>query len=354
MNNQQQSFYQKQVHVFHPDTGARLVVSMSTSLAKFYLKIIIFLIIGLQSACSSNQPTVSTQHQKGLLLNQSIQIDSDIRTYHLYLPENSASAESVLLLHGRGGSKDQLMGLDGRVSPYKIWMDIALRENLILIVPDGSLSPAGRQGWNDCRSDASDNPDFNDVAFIRQLINSVNQTYGQSAKPVFVVGTSNGAHMAMRLADEVPEIFNGFAFIVGARAVNSECSISNQPTPVLMMNGTKDPLVPYDGGPIASNRGLVLSAADTISYWVNRNQITAAPVIRTLPDSDPDDQSTVRRLSYASNISNAPVMWFDIIGGGHTEPSKRERYTSLFKRIVGEQNGDIEMAEVIWTFFDSL
>ena len=37
--------------------------------------------------------------------------------------------------------------------------------------------------------------------------------------------------------------------------------------------------------------------------------------------------------------------------GGHTEPSISERYSSIWLSIVGNQNGDIEMANEVWDFF---
>jgi len=41
----------------------------------------------------------------------------------------------------------------------------------------------------------------------------------------------------------------------------------------------------------------------------------------------------------------------EVVGGGHTEPSIAERYSNLFLLVVGNQNGDFEMAEEVWGFF---
>jgi len=47
-------------------------------------------------------------------------------------------------------------------------------------------------------------------------------------------------------------------------------------------------------------------------------------------------------------------MHYEVVNGGHTEPSIQERYSNLYKLIVGNQNGDIEMAQEIWGFFRAL
>ena len=38
-------------------------------------------------------------------------------------------------------------------------------------------------------------------------------------------------------------------------------------------------------------------------------------------------------------------------GAGHTEPSISEQYSGIYEAIVGIQNHDIEMAEIVWEFF---
>jgi polyhydroxybutyrate depolymerase len=44
-------------------------------------------------------------------------------------------------------------------------------------------------------------------------------------------------------------------------------------------------------------------------------------------------------------------MLYKINNGGHAEPSQTERYGNFFLSIVGNQNGDFEMANEIWEFF---
>jgi len=305
--------------------------------------------------CNSNgEPTLDPVHENALLENQSISVLNQERQYHLYSPGDPGTAPIILLLHGNGGSNDQVLGLAGTKAPHKVWLDVAQQENIILVVPNGVIGPNGKRGWNDCRNDAPTNPDSDDVRFISELIELVQNSYGSSTSKVFSVGTSNGGLMSMRLAAEIPETIEAIAFIVASRPVNSECAEPASPMSVLIMNGTDDPILPYSGGQISSNRGEIYSTAETVNYWINRNQSDTTPTVIDVPNTDPDDDSTVTRFSYNNGTNNTVVEHYEVINGGHTEPSIVERYGNLFKLVVGNQNGDIEMATEIWKFFKSM
>jgi polyhydroxybutyrate depolymerase len=117
------------------------------------------------------------------------------------------------------------------------------------------------------------------------------------------------------------------------------------------MNGTDDPILPYDGGQIGVARGIVMSTNDSVAYWVERNGANPTATRTDLPDADTGDMSTIVRYTYDAGPGGAVVEHYEMVGAGHTEPSSAERYGRIYKAVVGEQNGDIEMAEEIWKFF---
>lgn len=313
----------------------------------------------LAVGCQSNnneqgvEPEPVIVFTPGLQDVRSINILGEARNYYLYLPQNPATASIIVLLHGNRGSSEQLLGLNGLIAPNKVWMDIALRENLVLIVPNGAVGPEGHQGWNDCRTDAVGNPDTDDVLFINTLINDVSTEFRSTKTKVYAVGISNGGLMTMRLADEMSDKLQAFAAVVSSRPVNTECIDPAVPLSALFMNGTDDPILPYDGGPIRPNRGDFYSTIDTVAYWVNRNQTNTTVEVAELTNSSTQDNSSVRVFSYNDGLNATRVVHYEVNGGGHTEPSIQEQYNPLYKRIVGEQNNDIESAEEIWTFFNS-
>lgn len=305
----------------------------------------------LISACSGNDPRNPGVEPAGVLLkNQIIETAEGSRQYHLFLPVSPISAQIVFLFHGHGGSSDQILGLERTVAPYKVWLDIAERENLLLVVPNGSLGSRGTRGWNDCRVDVETNPDSDDVEFFNVLLNDIRSRYGTENSSVYAVGTSNGGTMVQRLADEMPEVLDAVAVLVTSRPINSDCTESVLPLSILFMNGTSDPLVPYEGGQIASNRGEVLSTNETINHWVRRNQTATIPAEMAIENIDQTDNSNIVRRSYTNGAEQSVVEHYEVINGGHTEPSIKEKYGPIYKLIVGNQNHDLEFAEEVWKF----
>lgn len=287
----------------------------------------------------------------GLVENLKIDISGQERNYHLYIPQNAVNAPIVLLFHGNRSNHNELLGLTGVKAPYKIWLELAQQENILLIVPNGSEGLGGNNGWNDCRSDALGNPDSNDMLFASSLLDFVTNEYQADSSKVFAVGTSNGGHMALRLAQEIPNKLKAIAVIAAANPVNTQCANSTVPISTLFINGTDDPILPFEGGEMPSNRGEVYSSQETIDYWVNRNETDATPVVTDLPDIDTSDDCTIKKHLYLNGTNNTEVAFYEVIDGGHTEPSIAERYSNLFKLIVGEQNGDVEMTDEVWDFF---
>lgn len=314
--------------------------------------IIICLILTLAIGCSKKKDDIPlpASKTKGLITNQALYILGKERNYHLFVPDNPTNASIVLLFHGNGGSFDDLLGFTGVKAPYKIWLNIAQQENLIILVPNGTLGSNNSRGWNDCRLDNLTNPNVDDVLFINNLLDFITNKYQANALKVYCVGTSNGGHFCYRLTQELPDKITAFAAIAASNPAINQCSSSTVKISALIMNGTNDPILPFSGGAMASNRGQVVSTDSTINYWINRNQTTSTPVITNLPNINATDNCTITKFLYQNGGNNTEVALFKVINGGHTEPSIAERYSSFFLLAVGKQNGDIEMANEIWSF----
>lgn len=287
-----------------------------------------------------------------LKLDETIRVDEISRSFHIQHPKDHNNKPLVILLHGHGGSSDQSIGEGVGKNPQKVWLDIAKEQEFIVVIPNGELGPKETRGWNDCRTDAVGNPSTDDVKFIKNLIEEIEEEYNHDKSRVYITGISNGALMTQRLVEEIPEKIAAFASIVNSLPENSICIESNEPISALYMNGTMDPLVPYNGGHILGNRGVVKSTDESIQYWIERNQTDTNPIIENFENVTTDDNSTVEKSTYDNGLNNSEVVLYKIIGGGHTEPSKIEKYAQVYKNIVGEQNEDIEMAEEVWKFFE--
>jgi len=115
--------------------------------------------------------------------------------------------------------------------------------------------------------------------------------------------------------------------------------------------GTEDPIVPWEGGELRLGRlrlGKVLSARETVMYWVTRNGCVPSPRVSWEPDRDPEDGTRVRRESYDRCRNGAEVVFYMIEGGGHSWPGGLQYFPEW---LIGKTNRDMEATEVIWEFF---
>jgi len=124
-----------------------------------------------------------------------------------------------------------------------------------------------------------------------------------------------------------------------------------RPLPVLVMNGTDDPLVPYNGGDVHFFRkkmGEVVSTSETVSFWVKHNWCNSTPSMRDLPDRNRRDHSRVKVATYVNPNNGCEVVLYVIQGGGHTMPGSN---MPDLPRILGHKNEDIDGAKEIWELF---
>jgi polyhydroxybutyrate depolymerase len=269
------------------------------------------------------------------------------RDYYYHRPEavrREAPMAVVFVLHGGAGRAKQFAGylnFDTFVDP----------RNLLVVYPQGF-----ERHWNDGRGDTTittQQRGIDDIAFLRAVLDALAERYPIDRRRVYVAGISNGGMMALRLACAAADTFAAVAAIAASMpdGLAPDCRPA-RPVPVLLINGTEDPLVPYHGGAVGfgrRDRGKVRSTPDTISQWAGLNGCTAPSTIRVLPDGDPDDGSRItveRRLACRAGTE---VTLYRVDGGGHTWPG-RPPYLPRF--IIGRTNRDIDATEHILDFFD--
>ncbi|HEX7131611.1 MAG TPA: alpha/beta fold hydrolase [Iamia sp.] len=169
--------------------------------------------------------------------------DGRTRTYRLYLPTDRADdAPLVLALHGGTGNGDQF----ARSSGYD---GLAEANGFVVAYPDGTPTAMGdrRLVWNagDCCAAAA-RDDVDDVGFLTALADRLAEEQDLDPTDVLVVGHSNGAMMAMRLACEAADHVAAAAVQAGTVLVD-DCAPS-EPVSAMDLHGTDDRNVPIDGG----------------------------------------------------------------------------------------------------------
>ena len=290
------------------------------------------------------------------------------RTYLLHIPSGFDKERPwplVFVLHGGGGDGAKVAKLTG----FSAEADSARllsrgQAGFIVCYPD-----AVNHHWNDgrqVRRFKSQRDAIDDVGFIAALIDRFAKDLNVDRQRVYATGISNGGMMCHRLGCElsdriaaigpvaagIPEPLSqalgtvpGFpAGIPGDSSRRPENSVS-----VLAINGTNDPLVPYEGGGVGlyHKRGEVLSVVRTISFWVAADSCSPKPETTDIPDVDPHDGIKVVRERYSGGRDSSEVILYRVEGGGHTWPSGARRVARF-----GKTARDIDATEVIWEFFE--
>ena len=281
------------------------------------------------------------------------------RHYLMATPDHLASGKHplVILLHGHRGSAAQVLGQNGSAGPLSVWLQIADREQVLVAAPDGAKGNDGTTGWNDCRADATSSPKTDDTGFISAIIDKEIAAHDADPARVYVMGMSNGGIMTFRLATEIAPKLAGFAAVSASMASNSVCSAPKMPLSALIISGTADPLVPYQGGAIhfhgfpTPNRGSVIGIEDSALFWRKLDQISTEASTTEIVHRDPDDQTRATRMTWGSARDKVQVELIRIDKGGHLEPSITRPLGRVYTLLFGAQNGDLEAAEEAWTFF---
>lgn len=225
------------------------------------------------------------------------------------------------------------------------WNELADTNKFIVVYPQGVDNH-----WNDCRGDDPVASEADDLGFFDALITWFSAHYSIDLKRVYAAGHSNGGMMCLRLALELSDKIAAVCTSTGAMAADSRCSNPVNPIPIMYLAGTEDPLIPFDGGSIALNRGTVLSAADTVNFWVNFLNTDTTPNVTNLPNTMLADDSTVSLYTYGNGVQGAEVLFYRIDGGGHGWPSPTQ-FGFIKQQIFGKKNQDLVACDEAWAFF---
>jgi len=179
------------------------------------------------------------------------------------------------------------------------------------------------------------------------------KNYGIDPKRVYVTGISNGGFMSIRLAMDLSQKIAAAAPVAAQISKAIEKKRPKLPISIMIINGTKDPIVPFDGGHIrlfrfGRDRGEILSTAASIEIFRSYDGCGKTPEIIKVKDKDPKDGAKVEIEKYTGGKLGTEVILVKVIGGGHTWPGGRR---NLRPGIVGGLCRDINASEMIIDFF---
>jgi polyhydroxybutyrate depolymerase len=293
------------------------------------------------------------------LSEQSITVGGVPRTFRVHVPAALAGAPRALVfvLHGGGGLGTGVA--ETGAHPLAVFRTVADREGFVVVYPAGLPQRDGEPGWVDCRADNALAGSADDIAFLAALVERVRGQYGLAAGRVFMAGGSNGAMMTQAFALHRPDLLAAAASSSGSLAANPRpgpCATgptasTTPPVPIMLVHGTADPQMPFDGGCVANlggacNRGRVIPAEVTRDRWLAANGLVGVVPTRQVVDPDPTDGGPAHRFDYAGA---APLRWWRLDGAGHTVASRTVLVAP--NATTGIQSRDVEFAEIAWDFF---
>ena len=286
--------------------------------------------------CSCSRGGTTTVHE--------IEVGAFNRKYTLFVPaavKANKAAPVVFVFHGSGGTGP---GFD-RMSGFR---DVAELEEFVLVMPN-----AIEHNWNDGRAIpgiASMDEDVDDVAFVDAMIEDIGRTQRLDSKRLYATGFSNGGIFVHLLAAKSRHRFAAIAPVSGGIAEPIEKAFQpSAPVSVLILHGTNDPMVPFDGGEVDyHDNGRIIGTEEAARRWVQCDHLTAQPTSGVLPDTDKNDGCTVSWKRWTGQKRGAEVVLFTIHGGGHTWASGPQ---FLPVALIGHVCRDIDATDVIWDFF---
>ena len=218
---------------------------------------------------------------------------------------------------------------------------------------DGAIVvyPKGFQNhWNDCRKQApyrANTQNIDDVGFVEMMVTWFSKHYTIDQKKIYATGLSNGGNFALRLALETSN-FQAVAAIGTNLPTkeNFDCQHTEKPRSFLLMNGTCDPINPYNGGMVSlyglGKRGTVLSSHETIRYWLNNAKISSMNGQKKV-HSIGNTRSTHEQWTKENTL----ISLITVQGGGHNIPGPSKSTNPIFGPKIKTFWG----ADIIYDFF---
>ncbi|WP_394560896.1 alpha/beta hydrolase family esterase [Aquipseudomonas alcaligenes] len=287
-------------------------------------------------------PSLSASLQRG-----SLEVGGRARDYAYYIPAKlPANAPLLFVLHGSLQTIDDIRTF----SAYE-FERLADEHGFIVVYPQGY-----ERNWNDCRSTA-DYParrqNIDDVGLIAALIQRFATLHGADPRRAFLAGYSNGGHLGLRIALQRPQLLAGVAAVAANLPTpdNLACRPVAGATPMLFMNGTRDPINPYNGGRVTlfgfGDRGTVHSSYESALYFAERAGFAAADMHREQAWSDASKPAQRVEFDHWHADGRAEVALFAVIGGGHLLPQAGFRAP----RLLGPTLSGFDGPRAIWDFF---
>jgi len=239
----------------------------------------------------------------------------------------------VFVMHGYTGDANSIRN-------YSQMNDFADQYGFAVCYPRGTVDGGGNRFWNVGYA-FHPNETVDDVGYLTQLAQYLQQSNGLNPDYTFATGMSNGGEMCYMLACQGYDTFKAVAPVAGMilQDILDDCDAAPG-IPVFEIHGSQDGVTPLAGDPDNNDGwGSYPSIADTIDYFVEKNGCTTL-IEGSVPNTDTSDGSFIVSEKYINGVNENEVWYYKVVGGGHDWPGSGG-------------NMDIEAGEQAWLFFQN-
>lgn len=257
------------------------------------------------------------------------------REFILHVPDNAPPGPKPLIiaLHGAwqpAGVMQRYLDLD----------KVADREGFVVAYPKGL-----NLLWNDGRATVAGIMPIiyprDDGRFVLDVLSTLEGEGLVDPGRAYLMGFSNGGFLTAYVACRYANRFAAFATMMMTVPVgyNESCK-PERPVPILMMNGTYDPIVPMFGRPTPGAR--LMSASESAALFA-RIDGCAPPEESRAPNT--------RILRWNKCAPGAAVAFYEIAGGHQPPAQSVGAGDALAAVLLGPRRSGLDAPEEIWSFF---
>jgi polyhydroxybutyrate depolymerase len=316
---------------------------------------------------SEQGPQTQTQESQRHDAQEEVEIDERTRTFVVHLPQAYDSQQHypvVILLHGRDQDAAQM----ARLTHFNEFAD---KDGIIAVYPNAvsgrwnigasqvqpyRRGPYRRRGIygpgypppGPRREPGQRRPGLGaaeEIPFFNRMLDKLATHYSVDTRRIYAAGLGEGGFMALRMGCNMADRVAAIAVVAAAMPRTLNC-VPSRPIPILLISGTDDPIVHYDGGRYKEGLLHLLSAEDSAKEWARLNRCSEKPTESKLPSLQKGGKDTKVYL-FDGCRENAQVALYALKDGGHTWPGG-EQYMS--EKEVGKTSNALNANETIWSF----
>ncbi len=176
------------------------------------------------------------------------------------------------------------------------------------------------------------------------MLDQLNTKLSVDTSRIYAAGLSEGGFMTLRLGCALGDRIAGIA-VVGAAMPKTMICLPSRPVPLVMINGTSDPVVKYGGGTEENLRVTTLSVEDTAKAWAKIDHCAEKPEHSKLATEKGGTETKVD--TYTGCQQSALVVSYSLKGAGNTWPGGMQ-YEA--EKQVGKTSGDFNANAILWSF----